>query len=594
MSNDAQDIFQFVDTQEKLYKENIQLPGGWDWNMKDHIDTSFLYIHSQLKTGKDDFKPVKNITRPIINLQKRTEDIEVKDVQLYVDDPAQFHLSFLVKKYHDDVFVVENDLDTYFDDLNASRIEYGGGLSKKLNKACPEVAPLHTLAFGDQTDLLSGPLGFRHHYAPDQLLAMKEFGWGNHENGADVELEDLIAIAEDAKKEPQNDTDSKTPGRYVEVLEVYGCLPGHWLDNEEEGYPLQMHIIASCTKGDKKHNYTLFKTKLKELPLKLVKRDPVYGRALGFGGAEELFESQVWTTYDMIRKQAMLDAAAVTIFKTTDPNVAGRNKIRDMDNLDIIELADDTDLSQVDTFPRNMRLFDQSMQEWESHAQTMGSASDASMGESPATNTPFKLQDLVVRQNNGLHEWRRGQFARHIEEIYTHWIIPHIAKEICKGTRFLSELSLEDMQYLTDAVVTKQVNKQLIDMVIAGEEVTEEHKEMLGQVIREEFKKKGNKHFLKILKGEFKNAPLRVKVSVRSKSKDLGGRVDNLTNVFRQVIANPGVLSLPPVARIFNDILEYSGLDPADFTGLTKQQLAAAQAPGQLPGTEQPVAPQPI
>ena len=73
---------------------------------------SFIPI-PKLKTGKNDYKPVKNITRPILNLQHRTEDIELKDVQIYVNDADKYHLSFLVKKYHDDVFVQENDLDTF-------------------------------------------------------------------------------------------------------------------------------------------------------------------------------------------------------------------------------------------------------------------------------------------------------------------------------------------------------------------------------------------------------------------------------------------------------------------------------------------------
>src|SRR4051812_3173783 len=109
------DIFSYITQQESNYKKPIKLPGNWPWNMKEHLETSYLYINSQLTTGKDDFKPVKNIILPILNLEHRTEDIEVKDVAIYVDDPAAYHLSFLVKKYHDDVFVVENDMDTFFD-----------------------------------------------------------------------------------------------------------------------------------------------------------------------------------------------------------------------------------------------------------------------------------------------------------------------------------------------------------------------------------------------------------------------------------------------------------------------------------------------
>src|SRR3990167_8331101 len=113
-------IFDFITQQETNYKFPVPINDAWSWNMLKHIKTSVLYTNSQLLNGKDDFTPVKNITRPILNLQHRTEDIELKDVQIYIDDPDKYYLSFLVKKYHDDVFVQENDLDTFFDELNVS------------------------------------------------------------------------------------------------------------------------------------------------------------------------------------------------------------------------------------------------------------------------------------------------------------------------------------------------------------------------------------------------------------------------------------------------------------------------------------------
>ena len=588
------DIFSYITTQESAYKDSIQLPGGWMWSMKDHLETSYLYQNSQLKTGKDDFKPVKNIVRPILNLQHRTEDIEVKDVQIYVYDPENYHLSFLVKKYHDEVFVVENDMDTFFDELNTSRIDYGAGLSKKLNRPAPEVVPLHQIAFCDQTDILSGPIGLKHYYSPDQLKQMEQFGWGNKEKGATITIDELIALAQPEKKDPSHSEgqSTKTPGRYVEVYEVHGNLPKHFADHQASSteFETRLYIVAFYkAKGKEKlQGAILYTAPETENPFKLVKRDPVYGRALGFGGTEELFEAQVWTNYDMIRKQNMLDAAAVTILKTTDPVVANRNKIRDMDNLDIVELAPGTDLSQVDTFPRNMRLFDDSMRDWELHAREMGAASEAVLGESPAAGTPFKLQQAVITQGLGLHEYRRGQYARHLEEIYNDWIIPHIEKKICEGATFLSELSLEEMQYVTECVVNNMANRRIVELMLAGEDVDRDSIELFKEITRAEFKKKGNKHFIEILKGEFKSRKFKVHVSVKGKSKDLAGRVDNLVNVFRQIIANPGVLQIPAIARIFNDIIESSGLDPADFTGITKEQLAGAQPTAGAEGTEQP------
>src|SRR3990167_8651319 len=164
------DIYDYIVAQEANFKREIPINEKWSWGFRHHILTSELYTNSQ-SHNRTDWSPIKNITRPILNLQHRTEDIELKEVQIYVDNPDKYHLSFLVKKYHDVVFVQENDLDTFFDELNVSRIDFGGGLSKSTTKG-REVVPLQSIAFCDQTDMLSGPIGIKHHYSPDQLLDM--------------------------------------------------------------------------------------------------------------------------------------------------------------------------------------------------------------------------------------------------------------------------------------------------------------------------------------------------------------------------------------------------------------------------------------
>lgn len=596
-------IFDFITTQEDAYKQAIQLPGNWRWSMKEHIETSYLYSHSQLKNGKDDYTPVKNITRPILNLQHRAEDIEVKDVQIYVDDADKYHLSFLVKKYHDDVFVVENDIDTYFDELNISRIDYGGGLSKQLGSPRPEVVPLHSIAFCDQTDILSGSIGLKHFFSPAQLMAMGARGWGDENNGATATLEDTIELARSEKKETASNDITKTPGRYIEVYEVHGEFPNYFLDNGDDNtFSNQLHIVCFYQKKDGNRGYiTLFKAKETKSPFKLTQRDTVYGRALGFGGAEELFEAQVWTNYDMIRIQQLLDAASKTILITQDPTLAAKHPsgLKDLDNLELLEEGPGGNTRQLDTFPRNLQVFENSAQNWHEHGKDMGGAQDPVQGKASASGTPFAALQAQIQQGMGLHDYRRGQFAKHLEEVYRDWIIPHIIKEITKGQKFLAELSLDEMQYVSDCLVRNAVNDMVKEKILSGELVPQEEVDAFKQKAAEEFRRKGNKHFIEILKGEFAKVPLAVKVDVAGKSKDLSAQADKITNLFRFAFANPQgfaqVMQIPGMAKSFNRMLESSGLSQVDFAGIDK--LAVAPPPTaqqqQQPQIQQQPAPQP-
>lgn len=596
--NPYNSIFDFITSQESSFKTPITLPGQWSWNMQQHIELSYLYNNSQLSTGKDDFKPVKNITRPILNLQHRAEDIDLKDVQIYVDDPDSHHLSLLVKKYHDEVFVEENDLDTFFDELNVSRIDYGGGLSKSVTKG-RDVVPLHSIAFCDQRDLVSGVIGLKHIFSPGELQDMAQYGWGDASHGATSTLEETILLARNSYQLAQTTSPNTTPGKDIEVYEVHGDLPRRFKypEDQSEIFVRQMFVGCFYTKLDcGKQWITLFHEEEKENPFKLIKRDPVYGRALGFGGAEELFEAQVWTNYDMIRMQDMLDAAAKTIMITQDKTLASRHPsgLKDMDNMEFVYEEVNGNTRQLDTFPRNLRLFENSINNWYEHAKDIGASQDPLQGKEPTAGTPFSSLQAQIVQGMGLHEYRRGQFAKHIEEIYRDDYLPKIAKAITKDNKFLAELSMDELQFVSENVVNNAVNEYLKNLMLNGEweKVTPEAQQVLTEQLKQEFMKKGNKWFMETLKGEFKNKALKVKVNVAGKSKNLPQMVDKLTNIWRFIISNPAgfaqLMQVPALAQDFNAIREFSGLSPSNFAGIEK--LLPPPVPQQ--GVQSPMQPQ--
>src|SRR3990167_1293164 len=594
--NPYQDIWSYITSMEGAYKVPIILPGQWNWLMQEHLNLSYLYSHSQFSTGKEEFKQFQNIIRPILNLQHRAEDIDLKEVQIYVDDPDSQHLSFLIKKYHDDEFVQENDLDTFFDELNVSRIDYGGGLSKSVTKG-REVVPLHSIAFCDQTDILSGPIGIKHFFSPSQLQEMAKAGWGDAKNGATATIEETILLAREGKQETQNNTISDTPGKYIEVYEVHGDLPRRFRYPEDtsEKFTSQMWIVAFYTKIDgQKQWITLFNSDEKETPFKLIKRDPVYGRGLGFGGAEELFEDQVWTNYDILRINDMLDAAAKTIMITNDKQLATRNPggLKDLDNMEFLYEDTGGNTRQMDTFPRNLALFEKAMERNLVHAKDIGGAQDPLQGKEPVSGTPFASLQAQIQQGMGLHEYRRGQFAKHIEEIYKDDYIPKIIKAITKGTKFLSELSMDELSYVAERTTENLFNKYKKDKILMGdmklpngEMMTDESLAPMKDQFKNQLIKKGNKQFIEILKDEFKYCSLKVKVNVAGKQKNLPQMVDKIVNIFRFIIANPQgfaqIMQVPAMSKAFSEILEYSGMSVANFQGLEK--LLPPPAPAGTP-----------
>lgn len=599
-------IYDWVKAEEKRYEKDIQVADNWAWNMKTHIWVANMMKHGKFLKGTNQLEtknPKKNIVYTALNTRYRAEDIDLKDVTLYVDDPSRYHLSFLVKKYHDEVYVREHDLDTLFDEVKEEKIDLGGALVRKGARG-PVHETLESIAFCDQTDILSGPIAFKDNFSPDELLEMAALGWGDEANGATTSLEDLIRVAEESKEyDANNQKKNDTPGKYIEVYRIHAVLPTSWLsgndskDQDKETYTRQIQIIAYYKNNDGfDAGVTLYRKKEHENPFKLIlSGKKIRNRALAYGGVEELIDPQIWTDYSEIAKKDMLDAASKVILYTDDPTYTQKNKLRNMENLQVTTIQQNSEIKQVPNGSPNIQLFNEWIQEWDAQSQATSGATEALMGKNPSAGTPFRLEALVAQQGMGLHEYRRGKYATFIAEIYEDWIIPDIAKEITKGVKFLATLSPDEMEYVSDCVARNQVWKEETEAVLNGDlPYSPEDRDARIQELKDNFGRKGNKHFIEILKGEFEDVSLSVKVNVAGKQKDLMGIVDRLTNIFRQIFTNPMILQDPKAVKVLNKIIEYSGLDPIDFgyTSQNPQQLQAMQQT-QQPQMAQPM-PQPV
>ena len=592
MIENYESIFKYIQAQEVSYEKEINVYANWSWGIKEHIQNTLFYLFGRLMTGNDPEKPVKNIVRRILKFRYAAEDIDVKNINLYADDPDKFHLSFLIKKYHDEVYIRENKLDKFFDIVKKEKINFGGALVQRVNGR-PIKVPLHTLVFCDQSNIMGSPFGIRMPMNPQELLEMRDKGgWGKESNGANMTVEELITLAEYQRSNDNEDTKpAQTPGKYVDIYQVWGMLPAEFAGGKEGEFTLQLHFITFLKKDNDKNNdigVSLFSMEDKDKErFKFIKQDDGDGlesRALGFGGVEELFEAQAWTNSSMIWKMDMLRAASKMIMQTADSALVARHPsgLKDLDNLEVIEYEEGKPLTQVDTFPRNIALADKSLNEWEEYAQNVSFATNPLLGEEPNAGTPFKLQNQLVVQGKMPHEENVKEFARFIAEIYEDWIIPDIAKALSKGTKFLSELNSDEMEYVSNSLVRNVANNFIKEKILNGELVAPEEVEMIKQQTKDNFMR-SNKKFIEILKDELKGVTLKVHVSVANKNKDLAAITDKLSNVFRQVFANPQVLQDPNMARLFQKILEYSGFAPFEFTntGNQQQQLVQPQIPQQ-------------
>ncbi len=568
-------IYDMVSEEETSYKtRGVTLADEWEWKMYDHLKRSLLYKNSKFTEGDDDgSRPFKNIIRPILNVAYRSEGFSVKDIVPFVNNSENYYKSFLVRKFNEK-WARENDLDSFISDMVETYVDYGGVLVKNVNKKKPEVVPWQRVCFCDQTDVLSGTICEKHLYTIEQLKnTAKELGWYSDQ----VDLAIMDAQSQKSVSQARNKK-SKTPQKYIEVYEIHGTFPEDWLNKDEQTesdynatldankYVRQMHIVVflkKVTGSQGKDGICLFKGRESDQIYKFLARDKIFGRALGFGGVEELFEPQVWTNFSEIAKMGMLQQASKIIYQTNDAAYTTRNNTRNAENGSVF-IYDGQPATPLNQSLANLPEFDKTIDEWNLHAQTTGSANEAQLGVSPTSGTPFSLHSLVTQAGQGLHAYRQGNLATFMADIYRDWILGYLVDEMNKGDEWIHEISLDEMQEVSQNVMNNVFNEYIKKSILAGNLVSQDQIDKLQQQWMQGFTKT-NKKFLSIVKGEFNKIPIDVEVNIANKQKDMIGMTDKLTNVFRTIVSNPRVLQIPYVAKLFNKILETSGLDQMDF-----------------------------
>lgn len=586
---ETQDVFSYITSEENNYRTvRIPLTNSKDWNMYEHIQRCTNVANGWFHRGANDGnRPYNDIVTPIINLSFRLEGFDVKDIIPFVNDSKEYYKSFLVKKYHPQ-WARKNQIDTFIDEVVESSIIYDLVLIKDINSVRPEAVDLKTLAFCDQADVMAGPICIKHNYTPSELMAFS----GKWDDDA-IKMA-IKMSSEDKKVAIANDQTVKSPNKYIEVYELRGSLPETWLkkDGEMYKYTPQSHIVSFYTdETGVKQGLVFYKGKDKPLDqvFKALKIDQVRskGRACGRSIVETLFEPQVWNNYAGIKIKKLLDSAINVI--VSDSDELGNQKLSDLKDNTVLKVEKGASTQRLDGTLQNLTQFQNYQQGQENQARITGSASEGALGVNPTSGTPFALENKIIQEGQGIHEYRQGKIATFFADVLYPWkFTEYLVKDMNSGKKFSEELTLDELQEISDAVVTNEVNEDIKKLILKGEPITTENQAFLLQTKKDLFMKGGARRFMETLEGELDEIPVDVFVNIKGKQRRMVENADKITNVIREIIANPqAIATVPGIGKAFNQLLEESGMSPIDFSAITMLQEKNEAQP-------QETAPQPV
>lgn len=574
-----QDIFEYIKSEETAYRTvRVPITTAKDWNMFEHVERCTNVANGWYHTGKNDGnRPYDDIVTPIVNVAIRSEGFDVKDIVPYVNIAKESYKSWMVKKIHPR-WARDHGVDSFIDEVVESSIIYDLVLLKYIQNDLPEVVDLKTIAFCDQTNVMSAPICIRHYMTIEEILAQR----GKWDDSA---IDACIYQAEKSKKiSTANDQSVQTPIKYIEVYEVRGRLPKSWLspDYDNRDYENQMHIVSFYKdEHSQKQGISLYKGKDKPMSkvFKALKIDTVRskGRACGRSIIETLFEPQVWNNYSAIKIKNLLDSAFNVIL--TDSMAIANQDINSVKSNTILKQDKGDSTQRLTSDISHITQFQNYQVKQENSARNLGSASELALGNSPTSGTPLGTTEIVHTEGQGIHEYRQGKIATFIGDVVYPWaILPIMMEDLSKGMKFTDILSLDELTELSDMITDNIVDAEIINNVIkSGRVPTRDEKEQIKNTFKDLFMK-GNRKFFEILKDELKDVPMDVLINIKGKQRYMAQNADKITNILREVIRNPQAFSSSPgIAKAFNQLLEESGMSAIDFREITQLPPKASQ-----------------
>jgi len=268
-----------------------------------------------------------------------------------------------------------------------------------------------------------------------------------------------------------------------------------------------------------------------------------------------------------------LDIVSKLIMQTSDARYVGRNVLNAVETGDIFIHDVNMPLTRVANDKPDITALQNFGSMWRGLGQEITSTPEALRGMTPVSGTPLGTTEIVTSQGIGIHEYRQGKIAEFWQEIYRDWVLPHMRDEINKGSKWLDDLTLAELQDVAEKVSTKETNDRIKQAILSGKMVTPEEQALMQEVVKETFMKGGEKRFLEAFKDEFADLPMDVEISIKNKQKNLADVVNKLNSVFRTLFT-PGAIQAVQqnkgLSELLNNILESGGMSPVNFSSFTQ------------------------
>lgn len=593
-------ISEIVREMEDNYtRGNVTISEYVNFDMYQTLNTIDAYLNSKHISGQYDSlgreKPFFNICVSASNIWYRATDIDTKNIRLKA------------KKNKDriDTFLLNIHVQNWMDNENVGQFlnEWGRVLSRNGSAVVKFIEDKSNLTIQviPWSRLIVDPIDFENNPVIEVLelteaqLRMK---------GYDKKQVDALCSAVKARQTLRGQRkDNKS--NYIKLYEIHGMFPLSWItkkERDDDEYVQQMYVISYISTGKKGEykDFVLYSGREEKNPYEishLIKED---GRALAIGAVEHLFQSQWMVNHSTKAIKDQLDLASKLIFQTSDGTFVGQNALSAIENGDILITAINQPLQRVANDSHDVTSLLNMSTTWKSLGNEITGISEAMLGVSPKSGTPWRQTESLLQESYSLFELMTENKGLYVKRWFKERIIPHIKKTKLNNSDEITatlksyDINWLDSKYLKNYSIQESNRKILEKVFDKGQMVTPQEQQMMIQEMQMSGKQalgeQGNQRFIKLSdisdktwKEQFKDLEHDVDVDVTGEAKDYQAIMATL-NTALQTVLMPGYDQNETAKLIVNKILDASGyLSPIELSQ-TKPSPMPSMMGGQSSG----------
>lgn len=513
---------------------------------KDIINLIDLYWMSKYRDTDLDSSGYKkaffNIIMKPVDVASKMIDLDTKDIRVIAENDRSYYLAwFFEKELKNWMKNRKNQEGKVFGQFMNECVykwpKYGHIVAKKTD-GMVSLVPIQNIRNKPKAkNILSSPWMIeKHEYTPEEL---EDKNWDNVEKVIDKYRDEETGM--------------------ITVYERTGIYE----DISENRSKYNYFIIAEGSEDSEMLHYdTIDRRKV----YKELKWDDIFGRAMGRGQAERLFENQIVKNQDIGLERAGLRWSSKHIFQTRDQNIA-KNLFTDIENGELV--IANSEITPIAVEERNLSFYNQSHQRWDANSADTTFSYEQMSGKRAPSGTTLGETILNTKMTGQYYELKQEEFGMFLRDILLEWVIPDFKKDKKNShTLMMKELAEEQRA----DIVKKAAEVRL------GDRGNPKAVENLASILKKQRE-------LKIDKGDYEDLEYRIDVVITGEQIDLASKISTLQTVLQILGSNPTIMQDPRTKKIFLKTLDMAGISPIDLGMDQIDETEQPQAPAQMGGS---------